>query len=466
MRAGLIGLALGVAMATVFTVLLDTARLLEVLNEGEASADGTSTTLVDTNQLTQANGFESDDFNGGTLFMTQLSQTTGYTTVNDEDVGQVTLSRTMYGKLLNTPVRPGSVTVTTSNSGASQTDDGHGILTLPSYSSINNLPFMAGSGPWSLQMGNIKPGSLIIKETGISPDRLYSDNGSGQLVSATTGEAWATIDYELGIVTLIPSQSALGALALADFQYYTWYGTINYDTGEIWIRFSTEVTTSLAADYQYGYGVFLPMICRVTGFDVLTSTVTFEPQSTYISTSAGDAYGIMGNRYPKYLLFQKLREALHEIKAYLLDQTDIPVSTLTQNEYALADTVRIHSIWNGNLNATPRDWTMITRYRHVNGRLQFYDHLWGDTVRIKYFADVPEIVSEITELPSALDGMWLAYEAAVKCARWRLFQPGSDEKQLTMQINDLMSRRDRQKAKVNIITAQPAAFRAAILPEC
>lgn len=56
-------------------------------------------------------------------------------------------------------------------------------------------------------------------------------------------------------------------------------------------------------------------------------------------------------------------------------------------------------------------------------------------------------------------------EAAVKCARWRLFQPGADEKTQTTLVNDLMARRDKQKARANIINPNPSAFKTAILPE-
>ena len=55
-------------MPTVFEVLLQTGRRLDALIEGKATANGTTTTLIDT-YLSAANGYRDDQFNGGSLFL-------------------------------------------------------------------------------------------------------------------------------------------------------------------------------------------------------------------------------------------------------------------------------------------------------------------------------------------------------------------------------------------------------------
>lgn len=445
----------GLLMATVFEVLLDTGRLLEELREGAATADGTATTLIDTT-LSASEGHADDEWNGGTLFWKTNTDEIAPVQVTSEPLGTLVSATALSGTLDHVPVVPGSVRlyVPYGSGSTAATDDGAGAI--GSAAAVTDEAYTPSGGTFTLAHAPVVPGSISTS----SPTPI-SDDGAG--VVYRNSDVVGTIDYATGVVT-----SNLKLEGVISYEYYFIYGTVDYATGAVSLTVDTAQTGTVYAAYQYyPETVFFPVMLNVTDFAVATGTLTLTAASHGVATAEGDTYGLLHRRYPKWLLFQKLTEALREMKAYLLDYTDIPVSSLVDNETALADTVRIHSIWLGYTASTPRDWVMLTRYRHVNGRLQFYDTLRadGDTVRVKYYGDVPAVDDAADTLPASIDPMWLAYETAVKCARWRLFQPGADEKAQTTLVNDLLARRNDQKARANIITPNPSALKTAILPE-
>jgi len=438
-------------MATVFDVLLDVGRLLESLREGAATANGTTTTLIDST-LSAGEGYADDEWNGGTLFWKTSAYEFAPVQVFNEVLHVLASETSLSETLQHRPVVPGSLRFYPP--GQLVGDDGAGsVLGTP----VEATETFGATLTHTLANVPVEPGSVVLHPISGS----LTDDGHGALHWSHDGRWAGTVDYTTGVVDV----SEFGLITQAVYNYYTVYGTLDYTTGALSVTFTTPQLGTALASYQYQTPtVFLPLMARTTDFVVSTGTLTFD-YAGLEQTVAGDTYGVMTRRYPRWLLIQKLNEALREIKQYLLDSTDIAVSSLVQNEVALADSVRVHSVWLGYTQTTPMDWNMVTRYRHANGRLQFYDYLFGDTLRIRYYGDTTPVSSETDTLPATLDPMWLAYETAVKVARWRLFQPGADEKAQTTLINDLMARRDRQKARANVLTPTPAAFRAAILPE-
>jgi hypothetical protein len=445
----------GVLMATTFDVLVDTARLLESLREGAASAAGTTTTLVDTT-LSAAEGHADDEWNGGSLFL----KTDASSVITGEAVGSVVGGTSFSGSLDYRPESGTAVTLTTP-AGIATTSDG--TFTTTGTADTGTSP------DWStgtLPKHPVVPGSVTITGTfSDHADIVVTDAAEDGTLISSDGLWSGAINYDTGewyIGFFVEPGTGTGSSAV--YEYYAVTGSVSYATGALTLSFATEQTGAITATYTYSGTLFRQYIPVVADFAVSGGTVTFTPAAA-VPTGTGDTYGLMTRRYPRWLLFQKLNEALREIKQYVLDQTDIPVSSLVNNEYALADSVRVFAIWNGNTSQTPRDWVRITRYQQVNGRLQFYDWMIGDTIRIQYYGDTTPVDDEQDVIPVTIDPMWLAYEAAVKCARWRLFQPGADEKTQTTLVNDLMARRDKQKARANIINPNPSSFKTAILPE-
>jgi len=427
-------------MPTVFEVLLHAARNLDGLMEGAATADGSPTTLIDVHLGATWAGREDDEYNGGSLFLlTNRRLTAGYTTVTDEALGKVTTSREFWARLKHGPVKPGSVTI--SNGSVEKTDDGYGSLSYLSESAETNIALASGSGPWSLQSGNVVVGSLRVKKTGGSPDQLYFDNGAGYLVDAKTGVKWATIDYGTGTVTLIAGQPALAALSLADYAYYVWYGTVNYDTGEIYLRFAQALTVTMTADYQYGYAAFLPLIVRVEDFAAATGTVTFESGAIALGTSKGDGFAIASRRYPRWLLFQKLNEVLAEIRNYVAVSSTL-VSAMANDQIGVASTAQILRVMAGNADTTDRAWRIITRYTRHGEVIRLMDGAPcdADTIAVETLGTPPQVASESTSISEWYSVEWLGLETAARCMRWRLQQPGADAQLVTTLLNDLLRR--------------------------
>lgn len=401
------------------------------------------------------------------------------TTVTDEAFTPLSLFVMGHAQIVpeSIDVYRDAVLVATSSSTSKLIANNAGWTGVPAGSEIGTVDYADGTinntigydtpgGTWTVNYQYRFVDATIYYQTGVL-DVTYSDYQASRNivisysgVSATPGAAVGGINYTTGDWTY----SGAIALATADYQYRAVNGTITYATGALDVTFSEALTGAVTATYSYtsAFRTYIPL---VTDFAVSTGTLTFSPANTGYSIGLGDTYGLMHRRYPRWVLFQKLNEALAEIKQYVLDQTDILTSALVQNETALADSVRVFAVWNGNMTQTPRDWQPVTRYRHANGRLQFYDYLFGDTIRIQYYGDTTPIDDEQDAIPATLDALWLAYETAVKCARWRLFQPGADKESQTLLVNDLMARRNAQKARANVINPNPTAFRTAVIPE-
>ncbi len=440
----MLALVTGGGMPTVFEVLLNAARNLDGLIEGTATADGTAETLID-----RSVGAHRDDgeFEEGSLFLMTNRKQAGYTEIEAEGLGKVSGSRELYAKLLHTPVRPGSVTI--SDGSISQVDDGEGSLSYLSEAAEVNIAMLSGAGPWSMQSGNIVPGSLIVKATGASPARLYYDDGAGYLRSTSTGTAWATIDYDSGTVTRIAGQPSLAALSLAGYTYYVWYGEIDYETGAIALRFAQARTVTFTANYEYGYALFEPLIVPVEGFDAETGTVTFKPGALQVGTSLGDAYGLMTRRYPRWLLLQKLNECLREIADYVSASTTL-ISTIENDQVAVASTARVLRVLAGNADTADRAWRVITRYSRHGDVLRLLDGAPddADTIMVETMGSVAWVTSERATISEWYSAEWLGLETAARCMRWRLQQPGADAALVTTLLNDLLRRAKDARAQL------------------
>ena len=187
----------------------------------------------------------------------------------------------------------------------------------------------------------------------------------------------------------------------------------------------------------------------VTDFVVSTGTLTFESIGLVAGdTNTGAVFGVMTNRYPRSLLIGKINEVLTEINDHLADSTNILVSTLTGGvEYTLADTVRVVRVWGGNASA-PYDWRPLYNWRQKAGVLTFEHPPGVAVIKYQYLTALTAVTGDASTISDEYSVTWLALATAVKCARWRLFQPGAQEKTLTVFINDLMTREREARNKL------------------
>ena len=179
----------------------------------------------------------------------------------------------------------------------------------------------------------------------------------------------------------------------------------------------------------------------------LTGSGTIAVESAFSATiETADNYGVMTRRYTRGLLVSKINEALQEL-GEIESFTDI-VSTGAL-EYALAATFkRIARIIAGNTTTTPQAWTRIPTYQHAEGRLLFKTApASGNTIRIYYYANHAAVYADADAINPDINIDWLGMAASVKCARWRLGQPGADQRAQTALLNDLMSREGGIRAR-------------------
>lgn len=219
---------------------------------------------------------------------------------------------------------------------------------------------------------------------------------------------------------------------------------------------------------------FTPRIVVVTDFTSATGKIDFAAGQITSATALNDLYGVMAKRYPAYLLRQKLNELLREIKTETEVLTGDPpgyfsCASLVNGQMAWTDVRTIQRIEFGRASATDRQWRPVTRWALNGGLLRFNDPSIPDSadyvLRITVIDTLDEVTSDSATIPDKYPVEWLSLEVALKCARWRLFQAGKDDKQLTTLINDLMTRRDKARARVRL--ASPFTWQQAQeWPEC
>lgn len=204
----------------------------------------------------------------------------------------------------------------------------------------------------------------------------------------------------------------------------------------------------------------------VTDFATGTHTLTFEACGLVAGdTNSGAAFGVMTDRYPRALLLGKLNEVLAEINDHVADSANILVSALTDGqEMTLADTVRVLRVWGGNASA-PYEWRPIYTWRQAQGVLRFEDKLSVDMIRYQYLTAMAPVTADSSTISDEFSVSWLALETAVKCARWRLFQPGAQDKTLATFINDLMQRAAAAKNKLRTMRDEQVRFVMQSWPE-
>lgn len=208
---------------------------------------------------------------------------------------------------------------------------------------------------------------------------IGGDDGNGNLILSQGGANVGTLDYVTGDWTY----TGLDPLLEANYQYENISGTIVYSTGVIALAFSAAQTGSITAAYTYSATLFRQYIPVVADFAVSGGTLTFTP-AALVPTGTGDTYGLMARRYPRWLLFQKLNEALRD-QAVRAGLHQHPCEQPGQRQVRAQQRAGVCDLERQHRAGLPRDWVRITRYQQVNGRLQFYDWMIGDTIRRRYY---------------------------------------------------------------------------------
>lgn len=232
----------------------------------------------------------------------------------------------------------------------------------------------------------------------------------------------------------------------------------------------THLTAHGYADDDFNNGTIFhngkTVSAMVTDFAISTHTLTFEACGLVSGdTNSGARYGVMTNRYPRHLLFSKLNELLTEINDHVAESAAITVASLTDGvEYALADTVRVLRVIGGNASA-PYDWQPIYDWRQLGGALRFGSKPGTTVIKYQYMTALAAVTLDSSTISDEFSVTWLALETAVKCARWRLFQPGAQDKTLTIFINDLLARAQQAKNKLRTFRDDAIRFTMQTWPE-
>lgn len=209
--------------------------------------------------------------------------------------------------------------------------------------------------------------------------------------------------------------------------------------------------------------------CRVVSdYGQASGTITVGTAFTQ-AVAAGDVYGVMTDRYPKQVLVGKLNEWLAEQGDVPTEDTSLTTAASTR-EYTLPAAAAkrdLREVWIAQATAQPYDWQMLKHWRQVyaaggaNGKLIFpYDPASGYLLKLVYMAPHAALYTDAGVLSDYLAADLAALEVALRAARWRLDQPGSEAEQVIRKINDLMgraalARRHRRPAMPDVAQIYP-----------
>lgn len=184
---------------------------------------------------------------------------------------------------------------------------------------------------------------------------------------------------------------------------------------------------------------------EVTAYNQANGTLTFSP-ATATATEAGDHYGVVYPKYPKFVMIGKINESLGELGEIVSTQD---IASTGVYEYALTSAYeRIESIWHALTTASKQDWEQVFLYQHREGRLLLDRPVdSGRTIRVRYFTTHAYVAADADVINEDINPDWLGVDAALRCARWRLQQSGAEDRALTAQVNDLMVRAARLQAR-------------------
>jgi hypothetical protein len=200
----------------------------------------------------------------------------------------------------------------------------------------------------------------------------------------------------------------------------------------------------------------------VTGYSKTSGTLTVLPAFT-AAVAAGDWYAVGGPNFPRGDLVDKLIGALKEIGDVPTEDTSITTLANTL-EYSLPAAAKkdLREVWIARNAAEPYGWVreLLAQVRYsgvdVAAKLALpYFPTPGRKIKLVYMAGHPLVSADAGKISEYVSVDWLALRAAVAACRWRLRQPGSDDKALTAQLNDLMQR--EQIARRNRIRQIPAS---------
>jgi hypothetical protein len=201
----------------------------------------------------------------------------------------------------------------------------------------------------------------------------------------------------------------------------------------------------------------------ISDFVAATGVITIDT-SWGGSVSLNDWYGLITNRYPRGLLVSKINEALRETGDIPTIDTTLTTAADTL-EYSLPVAAKrdLRQVWLARSLTAPWDWepllTVRTEWSAANAVASLIfptQPRAGYKIKLVYMAPHGHVGEDASLISDYISIDWLGVAAALKCARFRLSQAGSDDKTLTPLINDLMTREQARRRARRM--AMPMSF--------
>lgn len=196
-----------------------------------------------------------------------------------------------------------------------------------------------------------------------------------------------------------------------------------FDLGTIWFLSGTPIDISRV----------------ISSWNGTTKTFTFADIGS--SVAAGLWYAAAGPDYPRWLLIQKINEALRDLGQ---PAEDVSLTTVTdQEEYTLpANTYRVLRVELAYNLTSPYEYYKHHNWQEINGKLRFDTGHIPDTsgykIRLTYLPATTELTADTAAISDRIPLDTLIWKAAVGCLRWRVERTKEDEPEKIRFLNEAL----------------------------
>jgi hypothetical protein len=182
----------------------------------------------------------------------------------------------------------------------------------------------------------------------------------------------------------------------------------------------------------------------VSDFAQSSNTITFDALSSAVA--AGDLYGVMNKRYPRWLMIQKINESLRDMNSIGAVDTSVTTATTTR-EYSIPKLAKygLRQLWIAQKTTAPWHWRELrtgwrqelTAAGNSAGVLIFHDQPAAayklKMVYVLQHGDLrldSDYISEYIPLPL------LVHDALFRVYRWRLNKVGYGNLKAIEKVNE------------------------------
>ncbi len=187
----------------------------------------------------------------------------------------------------------------------------------------------------------------------------------------------------------------------------------------------------------------------IGSWDAESKTFSFSFELRPIGVQRDDVYAAAPADYPRWLLIQKINEALRDIMPTL---ETVIMSVANADEYVLpAGVCRVRNVEIGRNTSSPYEYVVHNHWKELTYltetdlygyKLRFYHRAPDEDnlpIRITYAPLNTDLQDDGAEIPDNVPLNLLLWKAAASCLRWRIERTREDEPERVRLLNEALA---------------------------